>query len=187
MFLDTVVKVSAGKLYTDLHIKPTDKQLYIKQDSCHPAHTKKSLAYSLGLRIKRICESEADYKKHRSDLKLHLRKRGYSGREIERQLQKVGKMDREELLHKEVKRQHSDIVPLDITYSKSLPDIRGILRKHQDTLYMSERMQEVFAKPPLLAFRRDKNICDTLVHGKTNRALKTAEKHCVLVNVVANW
>ena len=40
VFLDTVVKVSAGKLYTDLHIKPTDKQLYIKQDSCHPAHTK---------------------------------------------------------------------------------------------------------------------------------------------------
>ena len=87
-------------------------------------------------------------------------------------------MDREELLHKEVKRQHNDRVPLVITYSKSLPDIRGILRKHQDTLYMSERMQEVFAKPPLLAFRRDKNICDTLVHGKTNRALKTAEKHC---------
>ena len=122
---------------------------------------KKSLAYSLGLRIKRICESEADYKKHRSDLKLHLRKRGYSGREIERQLQKIDKMDREELLHKESKRQRNDRVPLVITYSKSLPDIRGILRKHQDTLYMSERMQKVFAKPPLLAFRRDKNICDT--------------------------
>ena len=26
VFLNTVVKVSAGKLYTDLHIKPTDKQ-----------------------------------------------------------------------------------------------------------------------------------------------------------------
>ena len=69
VFLDTVVKVSAGKLYTDLHIKPTDKHLYIKQDSCHPAHTKKSLAYSLGLRMRRICENEEDYKKHRSDLK----------------------------------------------------------------------------------------------------------------------
>ena len=95
-------------------------------------------------------------------------------------------MDREELLHKEVKRQRNDRVPLVITYSKSLPDIRGILRKHQDTLYMSERMQEVFAKPPLLAFRRDKNICDTLVHGKTNRALKTAENFVfgVEINII---
>ena len=80
-------------------------------------------------------------------------------------------MDREELLHKEVKRQHNDRVPLGITYSKSLPDIRGILRKHYDTLYMSEKMQKVFAKPPLLAFRRDINICDTLVNGTTNCAL----------------
>ena len=63
VFLDTVVKMTAGQLYTDLHIKPTDKQLYIQQKSCHPAHTKKSLAFSLGLRIKRICENEDDYKK----------------------------------------------------------------------------------------------------------------------------
>ena len=40
VFLDTVVKIAGGQLYTDLHIKPTDKQLYIQQKSCHPTHTK---------------------------------------------------------------------------------------------------------------------------------------------------
>ena len=72
-----------GRIYTDLHIKPTDKQLYLQQTSCHPAHTKKSLAFSLGLRIKRICEKEVDYKRHRTDLKVQLRKRGYHSRTVE--------------------------------------------------------------------------------------------------------
>ena len=178
VFLDTMVKIAGGQLYTDLHIKPTDKQLYIQQKSCHPTHTKQSLAYSLGLRIKRICENEEDYRRHRSELKFQLRKRGYSGRSIETQLQKVDRMDRLQLLQKDINRQKTDRVPLVLTYSKSLPDIRAILRKHQDTLFTSERMQDIFPKPPLLAFRKDRNICDTLVHSKTNRALRTTEKRC---------
>ena len=177
MFLDTVVKIAGGQLYTDLYIKPTDKQLYIQQKSCHQTHTKKSLAYSLGLRIKQICENDEDYKRHRSELKFQLRKRGYSGRSIERQLQKVDKVDRLQLLQKDAKRQKTDRVPLVLTYSKYLTDIRAILRKHQNTLFTSEQMQEVFPKPPLLAFRRDSNICDALVRSKTNRALSTTKKN----------
>jgi hypothetical protein len=48
-FLDTRVVLDNGDMYT----KPTEKQLYINNNSCHPTHTKKGLAYSLGLRIKR--------------------------------------------------------------------------------------------------------------------------------------
>ena len=39
-------------------------------------------------------------------------------------------------------------------------------------------MREVFRVPPLVAFRRDRNLCDTLVHGKTNKALKATSKDC---------
>ena len=60
-FLDTLVKLEDGLIYTDLHIKPTDKQLYLNSSSYHPSNTKKGLAYRLGLRIKRICEKEEDY------------------------------------------------------------------------------------------------------------------------------
>ena len=34
-------------------------------------------------------------------------------------------------------------------------------------------MRSVFPAPPLVAFRRDHNLCDTFVHGKTNKLLKT--------------
>ena len=32
--------------------------------------------------------------------------------------------------------------------------------------------------PPLAAFRRDRSLCNTLVHGKTNKLLKTGAEEC---------
>ena len=178
-FLDTLVKIEDGHIYTDLYIKPSDKQLYLTSTSCHPANTKKGLAYGLGLRIRRICEKEADYQRHRTDLKVQLRRRGYSGRMIESQLQKVDRLDRSELLkNKEREDKNAKRVPLVVTYSNLLPDVHGIIKKHMDVLYRSTRMKDIFQEPPMVAFRRDKNLCDTLVHGKTNAALKSTNTVC---------
>ena len=116
--------------------------------------------------------------KHRGDLKKQLRKRGYSGKLIEQQLQKVDKMEREKLLHNTAKKDNSRRVPLVLTYSKLLPDVLNILRKHQTTLHQSERMREVFKEPPLLAYRRDRNLCDVLVHRKTDRILGRKDEQC---------
>lgn len=178
-FLDTLVKIEDGHIYTDLFIKPSDKQLYLNSSSCHPPNTKKGLAYGLGLRIKRICEKEADYQRHRTSLKVQLRRRGYSGNLIETQLQKVDKLERSELLQRSAKNdKNAKRVPLVVTYSNLLPDVRGIIRKHMDVLYRSTKMKDVFQEPPIVAYRRDKNICDTLVHGKTNAALKSVRNAC---------
>ena len=174
-FLDTLVKIENGHVYTDLYSKPTDKHLYLRENSCHPPHTKKALAYGLGIRIRRICEKDEDYHKHRWDLKQQLRKRGYSGKLIEQQLCKVDKMNRNDLLKRKKTESKEKRVPIVLTYSKLLPDVRKILRKHQNTLFNSDRMREVFPETPLLAFRRDKNLCDTLVHSKTERTLKFDE------------
>ena len=68
-FLDTLMKLDNGHINTDLYVKLTDKQLFLRQDSCHLSHTKKSLAYGLGIRVRRICERDDDYFKNRSDKK----------------------------------------------------------------------------------------------------------------------
>ena len=118
-----------------------------------------------------------DYIKHRTELKSHLRKRGYSGKNIERQLQRVDKLNREDLLQAKTKKKKGDRVPLVVTYSKQLPDISNILRKHHSVLSNSAKLRAAFKQPPIVAYRRDANICDTLIHMKTNRILKK-EKLC---------
>ena len=89
--------------------------------------------------------------------KGNLKKRGYSSNLIDKQFQKVDKLEREDLLKYNEPKQ-SDRVPLVLTYTDTLPNIHTILLKHLDTLYNSEEMKQVFSQPPIFAFRRDKNF-----------------------------
>jgi hypothetical protein len=170
-FLDTmVIKDRDGSLYTDLYSKPTDKHQYLQFKSSHPNNMKKSLPYGLGIRIRRICSKENDYKRRRQELKMQLRKRGYSGKFIESQLTKVDRLDRRDLLKYRQKQNKQDTrVPLVVTFKQQLPNISEIVRKHMKTLYKSEKMQRVFSSPPIVSYRRDTNIGDILVHGKLNK------------------
>ena len=61
--------------------------------------------------------------------------------------------------------------------SNMLPDIQHITKKHLDVLHRSSKMWDVF-KDLIVAFRRDKNLSDVLVHGKTNKALKSTRINC---------
>ena len=42
------------------------------------------------------------------------------------------------------------------------------MRKRHQTLLNSDRLSEIFPKQPIIAFRRDKNLQDILVHKKHN-------------------
>ena len=68
--------------------------------------------------------------------KGNLKKRGYSSNLIDKQFQKVDKLEREDLLKYNQPKQ-SDRAPLVLTYTDALPNIHTILRKHLDTLYNS--------------------------------------------------
>ncbi|XP_052261675.1 uncharacterized protein LOC127865763 [Dreissena polymorpha] len=64
-FLDTMTSIRKGRLVSDLYTKPTDRHLYLHMDSSHTESTKKAIPNGLGVRLKRICSEETDYKKHR--------------------------------------------------------------------------------------------------------------------------
>ncbi|XP_052233168.1 uncharacterized protein LOC127845994 [Dreissena polymorpha] len=101
-FLDTMTSIRKGRLVSDLYTKPTDRHLYLHMDSSHTESTKKAIPYGLGVRLKRICSEETDYKKHRDEIKEQLQKRGYNGRFVETELKKVDNKKRENLLHTKV-------------------------------------------------------------------------------------
>ena len=76
-FLDTMVHLENGRLWTDLFCKETDSHNYIYFTSAHPKHCKTSFPNSQLLRLKRICTFERDFMKHRGMLLSHFQRRGY--------------------------------------------------------------------------------------------------------------
>ena len=72
-----------NQIQTDLHTKPTDKHQYLLRSSCHPAHTKRTIPFSLALRLRRICSTDHFFNKRcYAELINYLALRGYSRRRL---------------------------------------------------------------------------------------------------------
>ena len=56
-FLDVNIQLHDG-IETDLYYNPTDKHQYLLHSSSQPNHTKRSIPYSLALRLRRICSTD---------------------------------------------------------------------------------------------------------------------------------
>ena len=84
-FLDLNVSLSNGSITTNLHIKATDRHLYLHFSSANPDHTKRSIAYSQALRISRVCSFE-DFKRHTTRMKSWFLNRGYPSWLINKQM-----------------------------------------------------------------------------------------------------
>ena len=50
-FLDLDLKTIDRKIFTDLHIKATDRHQYLHYTLSHPYHTKRSIVYSQALQL----------------------------------------------------------------------------------------------------------------------------------------
>ena len=57
----TFLDVNDGSISTDLYTKPSDKHLHLLYSSCYPLHTKKAIPFSLALRLRRICSTDATF------------------------------------------------------------------------------------------------------------------------------
>lgn len=167
-FLDVNISIEKGFLSTDLYSKPTDKHMYLNKKSSHPESTKKSIPFGLGIRARRICSTDEGYFKQREKIKTNLRKCGYSNKDVEDQLAKVDKLNRSDLLNYRKNNKKCNRVPFVLNYSRGLPNIHQILKKRQKILENSDRLKLAFHNTPIVAFRRDKNLKDILVHKKHN-------------------
>jgi len=67
-----------GSISTDLYTKPTDKDQHLLYSSCHPLPTKKAIPFSLALRLRRICSTDATCNTRAAQLTTYLLQRGYN-------------------------------------------------------------------------------------------------------------
>ena len=186
-FLDVNVWLQNGKLQTSVYEKPTDRHMYLHKSSNHPQSTKNAIPYGLGIRAKRICSTSESYEENRKKIVDNLVKRGHNKVKTHNILKKVDIMPRSQLLIYKQRSKNNSRVPLVITYGSNLPDVQKIVHKRMSILYRSDRMKKVFKEAPIVAFRRDANLEDILVHAKHRKMFSTMPegtstcgKNCVI-------
>ena len=164
-FLDTTVFKVNNKLRTKLYVKSTDTQSYLHSKSEHPNSTKKSIACSQALRFNKICYNRSDLHNNCERLLNTLTKRSYNKTDTTTQINRVITIPRNELLNK-IKTSNAERLPLTVTYNRTLPDLKTIIDKNWHILQIEPKLKEIFAEPPILAFKRNKNLRDIIGGNK---------------------
>ena len=159
-FLDTTLTITTNGIVSTPYIKPTDKRLYVRMDSCHPLHQKLSIAYSQCLRLRRICNSTTAYLTHADKLRMDMMKRGYSATPINATIEKVRNMDRKQLLktnnkttNRDMERPKKKQIFCVVTYHPGAKNIKQIIEKHTANLDVGI----------IISLKKDKNLRDILV------------------------
>ena len=99
--LDNLVyKEHNNRLQTALYKKLTKSQNYLHANSAHPLTLKKSIPYSQALRIKLVCSTLDEYKKHSNELVNRFVEEGYKENISWKQIEKVDNLERSTLLNK---------------------------------------------------------------------------------------
>ena len=110
------VSIADNKLETDLFCKPPDCHQFLHFKSAHPFHNKKSIVYSQGLRIKRLCSSPLTFQKHLENLKIWFCNRGYLQKVVDAQIKRVSKRSLDELFERPNRKETG--APLLVTYHR---------------------------------------------------------------------
>ena len=161
-FLDTTVFKVVNKLRTKLYVKPTDRQSYLHSKSEHPNSTKKSITYSQALRFNKVCYNRSDLHNNCKRLLKTLTERGDNKTDTTTQINRAITTPRNELL-KKIK---TERLPRTVTYNRTLPDLKTIIDKTCHILQIEPKLKEIFAEPPILAFKRNKNFRDIIRGNK---------------------
>ena len=115
-FLDVSVSLTDGKSTTDLYVKATDNHQYLHSSSCHPYNCKKGIPYSQALRLNRICSDPISFDRRSNDLEKWLIERGYSEREVLKQILRARGFSRDSQLDRENIREEQDKITFKLTY-----------------------------------------------------------------------
>ena len=143
-FLDLIIYSRDNKLHTRLHIKSTDRYMYLNFHSEHPMNLKRSIPYSQFLRLKRI-HSESHYLiQAQIQLYWYFIWREYPHDILTQAWKKTNKVTRETLLSNTTVNQDSTAPFMFITtYDSANPNFRELISKHSSYLGRSSATREL--------------------------------------------
>ena len=119
------------------------------------------------MRINRICSKPETRERRYSELKEMLLERKYRSGMVDSALNKARGISREVALQPVARYKTNRRPVCVVSWEPRLPSIPAIQNKHWRTMVSyNPYLKEVFPEPPLIAFKRQKNIRDCLIRAK---------------------
>ena len=164
-YLDTSCSIKRGRIITDLYRKATDKNQYLLTSSCHPLECLDAIPFSLSMRINRACSGDGTRDQRFEELKDMLLTREYSPRNIDAAIAKARAIPRTQALRRVLRQQPINNKPFFVVqFDPLLPSIPNLTKIHWRSMVgQCNYLQSVFPEPPLLAFKRQTNIRESII------------------------
>ena len=164
-FLDILLSISNDSISTSIYYKDTDAHSFLNYSSSHPIKTKNSIPFSQFLRLRKLCSKDPDFREKAKEMSTFFMNNGYPSTVINDALQKVINISRQEALKNRKSNQTSERIPLILTYHPLAIPIKKIIYDNFGILSSNAKTCQIFSAPPLMAYRRDSNLRDTLVRS----------------------
>ena len=165
-FLDINLHISEDRIHTSIFHKETDTHSYLHFSSFHPYHCKRVIPYSQFLRLRRLCSDDDDFLVKSREMMTIFTQRGYPFTSLEQDLRRVTTIGPPDALTG-VERGDTpvDSVPLVMTYHPFNTYIKRYLLQYFRILSTDQQTRDIFPQPPIVAYKRDLNLRDILVHS----------------------
>ena len=164
VFLDIKISINDNGLSTSVHYKPTDSHNYLLHSSSHPQHVKNAIPFSQLLRLRRLCSDDADFNNKCEEMCQFFKKRGYPDSAVTTGKHRAQEIDRETALQTS-QNEETDRIPFTLTYHPQNLAIKNVILKNFKILRNDPETKHIFSLPPLISFKRDKNLGNFLVRS----------------------
>ena len=105
-----------------------------------------------------------------------LEDRKYKPSLVDAAIRRARAIQRAQALKKVVLPPHSKRPIFAVTDDPRLPDLQSLQRKHWRSMIQDQYLKSVFPEPPLIAFRKQKNIADFLIRARLPLTLSSHPK-----------
>ena len=160
-FLDLKVKLSKGKIITDLYVKDTDRHQHLHHTSSHPNNTQWSTVYSQAFRAKMICSIEEDFEQHIHETRSWFQERACPNKILDEKLVKVRFSNQENTWSKKSKG-----ILLVVTYHPLLQMLNNIIKNPLTSCMLTMSWEKYISPGPKVSFRGACKLSSYLVRAK---------------------
>ena len=149
-----------------------------KRDCCIKSERERnSLFISQFLRLRRLCSEDSDFNSKCDEMSNFFSERGYPDSILSKALNRVQKVNRESALEPSAS-DNEERIPFTLTFHPNNLAARNVVLRNFIILQSDPKTAPIFPNPPLVSFKRDQNLRNSLVRSPLPSNLEPGTFNC---------